>query len=112
MLVDLVSRVRALGVEAQGLPEKRRVYDVVSRQSGMRWSLTKPGLIELVKTFASGSQNPSKIYRVHARNSPNKPALIWRGRTTTWAELDERVDRFSSGLTRRGLGRKQSVMLM
>jgi len=98
--------------EARDLPEKLRVSSQLSRQSGMLWSLTKPGLVELMKVFTSGSQNPSKIYRVHARNSPSKPALIWRGRTTTWAELDERIDRFAAGFARRGIGRKQSVILM
>ena len=39
-------------------------------------------------------------------NTPSKPALIWRGRTTTWAELDERIDRLAAGLVRRGIGRK------
>lgn len=98
--------------EARDLPEKIRVSSQMSRQSGMLWSLTKPGVVELLKVFSSGSQNPSRIYRVHARNSPSKPALIWRGRTTTWAELDERIDRFAAGLARRGIGRKQSLILM
>jgi len=78
----------------------------------MLWSLTPPGVVELLKVFTSGTQNPARIYRVHGRNSPSKPALIWRGRTMTWAELDERIDRFSAGLQRRGIGRKESIVLM
>ncbi len=109
---NVLERARILREEVRGLPDKVRVSSQLSRQSGLLWTLTRPGLVELLKVFTSGSQNPSKIYRVHARNSPSKPALIWRGRTTTWAELDERIDRFSSGLERRGIGPKQSIILM
>jgi fatty-acyl-CoA synthase len=93
-------------------PERVRTSARLSHQSGMLWSLTTPGLVELARVLASGSQNPSLIYRVNARNTPTKPALIWRGRTTRWAELDERIDRLAAGLARRGIGRKKSVILM
>src|SRR6187200_3137999 len=94
------------------LPQKVRVSSRLSRQTGLLWALSRPGLVELLRVFASGSQNPAKIYRVHGRNSPNKPALIYRDRTTTWGELDARIDRFSAGLARRGIGRKQSLIIM
>jgi fatty-acyl-CoA synthase len=96
----------------QGLTEKVKVSTQLARQSGYLWALSVAGGIELAKVFVTGSQNPSLIYRVHARNTPSKPAVIWRGRTTTWAELDERIDRFSSALERRAIGRKQSLLLM
>lgn len=105
-------RVKTIEEQLRDAPDKVRVSTRLSRQSGFLWSMTGAGLVELLKVFASNSQNPSLIYRVHARNSPSKPALIWRGRTTTWAELDERIDRFASGLARRGIGRKKSVILM
>ena len=111
----LSERVRSLGLVAQDIrdvPERVRTTARLSRQSGMLWSMTKPGLVELARVLLSGSQNPSLIYRVNARNMPSKPALIWRGRTTSWAELDERIDRLSAGLARRGIGRKKSVILM
>jgi fatty-acyl-CoA synthase len=98
--------------DAREVPERIRTSVQLGRQSGMLWSLTRQGLVELVRVLASGSQNPSLIYRVNARNTPRKPALIWRGRTTSWAELDERIDRLSAGLARRGIGRKKSVILM
>jgi fatty-acyl-CoA synthase len=93
-------------------PDRVRTSARLGRQSGMLWSLTTPGLVALLRVFASGSQNPSQIYRIHAKNSPSKPALIWRGRTTSFAELDERIDRLSGGLVRRGIDRKKSVILM
>jgi fatty-acyl-CoA synthase len=96
----------------RGAPEKMRVGARLSQQTGMLWSFTTPGALELLRVFVSGSQNPSLIYRVHAKNSPSKPAIIWRGRTTSWAELDERIDRLATGLKRRGIGRGKSVVLM
>ncbi len=98
--------------ELRELPERVRTSARLSTQSGMMWSISRPGMIELVRVLASGSQNPSLIYRVNARNTPSKPAIIWRGRVTTWAELDERIDRLSAGLVRRGIGRKNSVIMM
>jgi len=109
---NVLSRARALREGARELPDRVRVASQLSRESGMLWSLTPPGVVELLKVFTSGTQNPARIYRVHGRNSPSKPALIWRGRTMTWAELDERIDRFSAGLQRRGIGRKESIVLM
>ena len=94
------------------VPDRVRTSARLGRQSGMLWSLTTPGLVALFRVFASGSQNPSQIYRIHAKNTPSKPALIWRGRTTSFAELDERIDRIAGGLARRGIDRKKSVIFM
>lgn len=84
----------------------------LSRQSGLLRELSLPGVIEALKVFASGAPNPSKIYRIHGRNTPDKPALVFRGRVTTWGELDERIDRLASALARRGIGRRQSLLIM
>src|SRR5436309_9593223 len=105
VLRDIRERVR----EA---PEKMRTSARLSQQTGMLWNLTAPGVRELLRVLASGSQNPSLIYRVNAKNSPSKPAIIWHGRATSWAELDERIDRLASGLTRRGIGRGKSIIVM
>ncbi|HSO31905.1 MAG TPA: AMP-binding protein [Labilithrix sp.] len=112
-----VLRARLASLEAlrDGLreaPERVRTSARLGRQSGLLWSLTTPGLMALLRVFTSGSQNPSQIYRIHARNSPSKPALIWRGRSTSFAELDERIDRVAGGLARRGIDRKKSIILM
>jgi len=98
--------------EVREVPERIRTSARLSHQTGLLWSLTKPGLRELARVVISGSQNPSLVYRINARNTPSKPALIFRGRTTSWSELDERIDRLAAGLTRRGIGRKKSVILM
>src|SRR5260221_10920492 len=104
--------LRELRERVREAPEKMRTSARLSQQTGMLWSFTAQGMRELVRVFVSGSQNPSLIYRVNARNSPSKPAIIWRGRTTSWAELDERIDRLATGLTRRGIGRGKSIIVM
>ncbi len=109
---DLVSRVRGLREGVRELPDRARISARLLQQTGLLWSLTRPGVRELARTLASGSQNPSRIYRVHAQNSPDKVALVWRDRTITWSELDARIDRIVAGLRRRGIGRRRSLLVM
>jgi fatty-acyl-CoA synthase len=104
--------LQALRESVREAPEKVRTSARLTQQTGMLWAMTTPGMKELVRILLSGSQNPSLIYRVNAKNAPSKPALIWHGRTTSWAELDERIDRLASGLTRRGVGKGKSLILM
>lgn len=106
------ARVERIGETLRDAPGRARSAARLATQSGLLWSLRRPGFTELVRVLASGVTNPSSIYRVHARNTPSKPALVWRDRTATWAELDERIDRFASSLTRRGIGRGKSFILM
>jgi len=112
MLDVFRTRLKTIGTDLREMPERVRTTARLSQQTGMLWSFTKPGVVELVRVLASGSQNPSLIYRINARNTPSKPAIVWRGRVTTWGELDERIDRLSTGLVRRGIGRKKSVIMM
>ena len=111
-LQALPERGRAVREAVREAPERVRTTVRLSQQSGLMWSLTGRGILELGRVFASGSQNPSLIFRVHAKNSPDKPAVIWRGRTTTFRELDERIDRLAGGLARAGIGRGKSIVLM
>ncbi len=93
-------------------PDRIRTSVRLSHQSGLLWSFRAPGIVELLRVLISGSQNPSLIYRVHAKNTPRKTALVWQGRAITYAEMDARIDRIASGLRRAGIGRKQSILLM
>lgn len=99
-------------VSVQDVAERLRVVAQFSKATGMLWSINAAGLRELAKAMTSGSQNPSKIYRIHARNSPDKLALVWRDRRYTWAALDERIDRVAGGLRKRGIGRGHSIIVM
>jgi fatty-acyl-CoA synthase len=93
-------------------PARVRTAARLGLKSGMLWTLTPPGLTELLRVLARGSLNPSLAYRINARNAPSKPALIAGGRTTSWGELDERIDRLSAGFARRAIGRRSSVLLL
>jgi len=48
------------------------------------------------------ASNLARLLTQTARRLPEAPALVWRGRSWSFAELDARVDRFAQGL--RGLG--------
>lgn len=89
-----------------------RVLARFARQSGLVSTLTAPGLRAVVHGLLSGTQNPAQVYRIHAENSPRKAAIVWRGRTTTFAELDDRIDRIAVGFSRRGIGRRHAVVVM
>lgn len=112
MFNALRERVRVIGEGLKEVPDRVRTTARLSQQSGLMWAMTSPGVMAMARVMASGSQNPSQIYRIHAKNSPSKPALIFRGRVTSWGELDERIDRLAAGLQRRGIGRKKSLIIM
>lgn len=48
----------------------------------------------------------------HALMQPDKPALRFLGRTTTWAELDARVSALADALARRGVRAGDRVMIL
>ncbi len=50
--------------------------------------------------LTTGARNPSLIFSLHAANSPDKPAILWRDRRLTYAQLDERMNRVGGGLQR------------
>ncbi|MEO8799580.1 MAG: AMP-binding protein [Polyangiaceae bacterium] len=93
-------------------PERVRIAGVVGNRSGLMWGVSIKGALAVLKTLAGGPQNPSQIYRIHAANSPDKVALRFRGRATTFGELDARMDRVAAALLARGLGRRSSIVLM
>lgn len=47
--------------------------------------------------------NLARLLTQTARRLPDAPALVWRDRTWTWAELDARVDRLAAVLRARGV---------
>ena len=80
--------------------------------TGFARSVRPAALPTLLRSLASGSQNPAQIYRFHARNQPDARAIVFGERVITWAELDDRIDRFASAFRRRGLKSGQRVLLM
>ncbi|MGH7296290.1 MAG: class I adenylate-forming enzyme family protein [Polyangiaceae bacterium] len=105
-------RVQELRTRLQELPQRARTAARVASQSGLLFSMTRAGLREAALMLKNGARNPSQIFKVHAANSPTKPALLWRDRRLTFGELDERMNRAAAALQRRGFKRNTSVVLM
>ena len=49
--------------------------------------------------------------RHHARETPDKAAVVWYGRRISYAELDDLSDRFAESLRARGIGQGDVVAL-
>ncbi len=60
---------------------------------------------------AQKNPGPDGIYRIHAKNTPNKVAVVSGGRRLTFAEVDRDIDRLAAGLRARGIGRGAAVAL-
>lgn len=93
-------------------PARARAAWHMGKNSGSIWELRPRGLLEMARSLNREFQNPSAIYTIHAKNSPERVAIRFRGRSITFGELDDRLDRLASGLIDRGLERKQSVLVM
>ncbi len=104
--------LRALRERVQDVPQRVKVAVTVGNQSGLMWEITRPGLVAMVKALAGGAKNPSQVYKLYAANSPDKVALRWRDQALTFRDLDQKMDRFATGLASRGVRRGESVIVM
>jgi fatty-acyl-CoA synthase len=111
-MISPESKLKELRERLADVPQRIATVAKVAQTSGMMWGFTVPGVRALAATLGTGARNPSQVYRVHAVNTPNKPALIWRDQTVTFAELDRKIDSVASGLSRRGFARGTSVLMM
>jgi len=93
-------------------PARARAAWHMGRSTGIVWELKPAGIFELLKTINRDFANPGLAFAVHAKNSPDRVAIRFRGRSTTYGELDDRMSRLASGLVSRGLQRRQSVLVM
>ena len=93
-------------------PARARAAWHMSRSTGMLWEIRPAGVFELLRSINRDYANPSLVFTVHAKNQPSRVAIRFRGRSTTYGELDDRIDRLASGLVGRGLSRKESVLVM
>jgi fatty-acyl-CoA synthase len=103
---------RVLSEQVDSLRVRAEASVKLLHRTGMLQAMTVRSLVGLAKVALSKSQNPSRYYSVHAKTLPHRPALVWRGETTTWAELEDRIDRLSAGLLRCGVGPRERVILM
>ena len=101
---------------------KERIEEVRSRaeatvrfglRSGSVWELRRAGMAVAVEV-ALGRQprSPATLYRYHARNTPDKPALVWHDHVRTFAEVDAEMNAVTAALARRGVRRGATVALM
>src|SRR5262245_3731239 len=112
MTQERASKVTELRNRLAEVPQRLAVVSKVAKSSGLMWELTLPGVRAAVKALASGAQNPSQVYAIHAVNAPSKPCIYWRDRVVTFGEFDARLDAIATGLTRRGFRKGDSVVLM
>src|SRR5206468_129796 len=89
-----------------------RVAATVANRSGLLWEVNTQGTFVMLSTLVRGPQHPTQVYRIHAANSPTKPAIVWRDKVISFAELDATIDKVATGLSRRGIGRGKSIVLM
>jgi fatty-acyl-CoA synthase len=76
------------------------------------WRRTSPrGMVVLARTLAKQAMNPTLIYKIHAANSPNHPALIWRGTALRYAEVDAHMDALAGWLNANGIAKGDRAML-
>jgi len=108
----MANRLENIRARFKDAPARARAAWHMSKSTGMMWELRPGGIVELLRSISRDFQNPSVVFTIHAKNQPNRVALRFRGRSTTYAELDDRVHRLASGLVERGLQRKQSVLVM
>jgi fatty-acyl-CoA synthase len=106
------SKLKEIRARLAEVPQRIATVAKVAQTSGMMWGMTVPGVRALASTLATGARNPSQVYRVHAVNSPDKPAVLWRDQVISFAELDRRIDSIAHALSRRGFGRGTSVLMM
>src|SRR5450631_4265287 len=90
-------------------PARMRAAWHMASSTGLMWELRPSGIGAMVRMLSRDYQNPTAVYTLHAQNQPDRVAIRFRGRSITYAELDERIDRLGSGLLARGLERKQSI---
>ncbi|WP_372517099.1 fatty-acid--CoA ligase FadD5 [Mycolicibacterium frederiksbergense] len=62
--------------------------------------------------YLARRQNWTNQLTRHALMQPHKTALRYLGHTTTWRELDDRVNRLAGALSRRGVGFGDRVLIL
>ena len=58
------------------------------------------------------SRTIGRVLADKARRVPNRPFLLWQGRTHTYAELESMTNRYANGFTAHGIGHGDHVAVM
>ena len=92
---------------------RARAVQRVAFRSGIAFGARPAGVVEAIRMRAKGPFGLPSLYRIHAAMKPEAAAVVFEGRTRTWRELDDRIDRLAVGLRRdHGLGRGDAVVLV
>jgi fatty-acyl-CoA synthase len=110
--MTIKDKLLTLAQDIRRTPARARALSDMNISSGLVWELSLRGVQTAAKNLLTGGTNPAMIYRIHGQNTPQKPAIIYRDGVTTFAELDSLVDRLAHGLTRRGVRKGTSFLLL
>ena len=102
------SKLRELRERLADVPQ--RIATVAKRGANERPDVgaDRPGRSRARESLATGARNPSQVYRVHAANTPDKPAIMWRDQTISFAELDRRIDAIAASLSAAASGAERA----
>lgn len=82
------------------------------RQAGILRPLGPRTTLELGRQILREGLKSHLIYTIHGTRDPDRPALIFEGKTTTWGELLDRVRRVANHLMAWGVKPGDAVALM
>ena len=119
-------RLRTLREAARQARFRVETLTRVGGKLGMHRAMTWPGAKVLMHAVPRGKTNPSLIFRYHAENDPDRTAIVQvtaparppgaaepvTRRHYTYREMNEAIDRIGLALSRRGISRGASVLLL
>jgi fatty-acyl-CoA synthase len=82
------------------------------RRAGILKPLGPRTTIELGRQILREGFGPHLVYTLHGTQQPDRPALIYNGRVTTWGQLLDRVRRLANHLLAWGVGPGDAVTIM
>ncbi len=108
MTEPLRNRLRRVGSIAEGVSF---AADVLSR-TGMLSALSPSGILSFAKVARGGRPGPHTAVMLHARNKPEKIAIVDGRRRYRYADFEADINRLAAGLAGLGIGSGDRVALM
>jgi fatty-acyl-CoA synthase len=82
------------------------------RRAGLLRPLSPRTTIELGRQILREGFGPHLVYTLHGTQQPDRAALIYNGKVTTWGQLLDRVRRLANHLLAWGVGPGDAVTIM
>jgi fatty-acyl-CoA synthase len=82
------------------------------RRAGILRPLGPRTTLELTRQVLREGIRPHLVYTIHGTRAPDRPALIYEGRVTTWGNLLDRIRRLANHLLAWGVGPGNAVAIM